>query len=116
MVFNIFWMPLWAILLIFILIALTIFIVYCSISLICDKKGLNDIFHLKRENTNIDSLIGKVCIVTKDINNLLNEGQVFVEQNLWSALSEGDDLIIKEGEKVEVVSIKGVKLIVKKLI
>lgn len=113
--FDVSKIPVWAMVLIFVLIALIIFIAYCSISIICDKKGLNDVFHLKKENTNIDSLIGKVCLVTKDINNLLNDGQVFVEQNLWPALSEEDDLIIKEGEKVEVVFIKGVKLVVRKL-
>ena len=76
---------------------------------------LEKITKFKKTKTNISSIIGRICIVTKEINNVQNVGEVNLDNNLWSALSENELETISVGSKVQVISIKGVKLIVKKL-
>lgn len=66
------------------------------------------------EKTNVDSLIGKTGIVGSTIDNIKAEGMVILNGQEWSARSD-DDQIIEKDAKVEIVSISGVKLIVKKL-
>lgn len=60
--------------------------------------------------TNAFGLIGKVGIVTVDINTLEATGQVKVNGEVWSAKA---DCNIPKGTEIEVVKIDGVKLIVK---
>ena len=63
------------------------------------------------EKTNIDALIGQKGLVKKAITHL-DEGQVKLGYEEWRARAEED---IAEGEEVEVVSISGVTLTVKKI-
>lgn len=65
-----------------------------------------------RTRTNAESLIGKNAIVLSDINNLKAEGMVSVNGQEWTARTV-DDTIIAKDAVVEIVQIKGVKLIVK---
>ncbi len=65
-----------------------------------------------KEKTNVDDVIGKTVVVTKEINNELATGEVQLNGMSWTARSE-DGRIIPEKERVEVVSVQGVKLIVK---
>ncbi|MBE7038618.1 MAG: NfeD family protein [Ruminococcaceae bacterium] len=65
------------------------------------------------ESTNLDAIVGKKAVVTKDINNLKSSGEVEINGNLWSARSINDDIIEKD-EIVTIEKIEGVKLIVKK--
>ncbi|QOV19297.1 NfeD family protein [Blautia liquoris] len=67
----------------------------------------------KKTPTNVDRLIGMQAIVTSKINNLKGKGEVEIGGNRWSARSETEDEIIDSGKTVEVVSIQGVKLIVR---
>ena len=62
--------------------------------------------------TNVDSLIGEQGVVKQDIVNDDARGLVKVNGQTWSARSS-DGNIIKEGQKVEILSIEGVKLIVR---
>ncbi|MDO5410737.1 MAG: NfeD family protein [Lachnospiraceae bacterium] len=64
--------------------------------------------------TNTESLIGKIAVVTENIDNLGNQGQVSVSGQIWTARSEDDKAGFVQGEQVEITGIKGVKLIVKK--
>lgn len=63
---------------------------------------------------NSNSLIGKTGIVIKDINTLEGKGQVKVNGELWSAFTSKDE-IIKEGQKVMIEAIEGVRLKVKSM-
>lgn len=65
-----------------------------------------------KEKTNIDDVIGKTVIVSKKIENETATGEVLLNGIEWTARSE-DGRVIPEGEKVTVVSVEGVKLIVK---
>ena len=62
--------------------------------------------------TNSYSLIGKKGIVTKEINSINGTGLVKVNGEIWSAKTE-DESLIPQSAEIEVVSIDGVKLIVK---
>lgn len=64
--------------------------------------------------TNYDRIIGMECIVTEDIDNILNKGSVKVLGQIWTARANDKDQI-KAGELVKVLEISGVKLIVEKI-
>ncbi len=65
------------------------------------------------ETTNADRIIGETGIVTEEIDNIKNVGQIMVLGQSWSAASEGGE-VIGNGEMVAVTAIKGVKAIVRK--
>ncbi|MBR5438038.1 MAG: NfeD family protein [Clostridia bacterium] len=71
------------------------------------KKHING----KHEATNADAVIGKVAVVTEDIDNLAAAGTVSCMGKIWTARSENGEKI-NAGEKVTVKKIQGVKLIV----
>lgn len=66
----------------------------------------------KTTATNVDSLIGTQAVVTKEINNIMGQGEILVNGMSWSARAEQEEKIIKEGTIVEIVRITGVKAIV----
>ena len=72
------------------------------------KKYING----KVQPTNADALIGKECVVTEDIDNLMGAGQVTVGGMTWTARSEEDNVRCSKGSVVTVMRIEGVKLIV----
>ena len=61
--------------------------------------------------TNAFSIIGKKAIVVKEINPTLGVGQIKVDGQIWSAKSNGEE-IISEGTEVSILSIDGVKAVV----
>lgn len=62
--------------------------------------------------TNAESLIGKNAIVLEEIDNLKAQGVATVNGQEWTARSVEDTVIAKDAV-VEIVEIKGVKLMVK---
>lgn len=72
------------------------------------KKYVN----AKVQPTNADVLIGKECVVTEEIDNLLGQGQVIAQSMEWTARSAVEELKIPKGSVVTVERIEGVKLIV----
>lgn len=89
------------------------FIVVTIITLLATRPFVKKILNFKKEDTNIGRYIGKTGVVISKIDNSLGKGQVNVSGNVWTARSQ-DDTIIEEGLDVVVMSIEGVKLIVKK--
>ena len=73
------------------------------------KKYVNS----KVQPTNADMVIGRECVVTEEINNLLAAGAVSVAGKIWTARSDCEELVIPAGRTVRVLRIEGVKLIVK---
>lgn len=71
------------------------------------KRKLNSVV----VKTNSDALIGRVGFVTKQIDPF-SVGQVKIEGKEWTAIAENKEKEIKEGLKVVVCSIQGVKLVV----
>ena len=62
--------------------------------------------------TNADALIGEVGVVETELDSLQSGGLVKVKGQTWSAESENGEKI-EAGKQVEILSIRGVKLIVK---
>lgn len=70
-------------------------------------------FNKDRVRTNAEGLIGHIAIVMSEIDNLQGIGLVNVGGQEWSARSSDDDVKIPSGSVVEILSISGVKLIVR---
>lgn len=64
--------------------------------------------------TGVDSLPGKVGTVTGASKGALNEGAVKVYGSTWTAYPV-DDVALAEGEKVEVVEVKGSSIYVRRI-
>ena len=92
-----------------------VFFVISTISIIVFQSVFKKKLALnKKKATNVDILIGEKAIVTEKIDNLTAEGCVKINGQLWSARSEDDNVIISEGDVVEIVAVKGVKLVCRK--
>ena len=66
----------------------------------------------KHEMTNVESVPGKIAIVTEEIDNLRGTGQAKIDGMEWTARSEKDEIKIPVGANAKVLSVSGVKLIV----
>lgn len=86
-----------------------------SILLLAFTRPLVQKFVNRRtEQTNVvDKIIGKCGMVTEEINNILGSGRIMVDGMPWTARSEEHNLVIPEGVEVTVVSLSGVKCIVR---
>lgn len=66
----------------------------------------------RTQPTNADMLVGKECVVTEDIDNLLGTGAVTVAGKVWTARTPQGEMHLTKGEKARILRIEGVKLIV----
>lgn len=93
-------------------IQIAVFIVVSFVLLVFTRPLAVKFMNKGKIRTNAESLIGKSAIVSEDIDNLKAEGAVKVNGQEWSARSSDDTAITKD-TVVEIIEIKGVKLIVK---
>ncbi len=91
-----------------------VFVVVSILMIVFMKPLVKRLFKTKDVPMNNKAVIGKNAIVTQDIDNLNSKGQVKVNGELWSAISQDDEIIIK-GSTVLVKETEGVKLVVKKV-
>lgn len=92
---------------------IVIFIAVTILTLIPTRKLAKKYFNKgHHQPTNSDIVIGKDCVVTENIDNLLAKGAVKCMGKEWTARSE-DGKAIAKGETVTAVAIEGVKLIVR---
>lgn len=89
-----------------------LFVIVSGVSLAVTRPLAMKYLNNRTIRTNADSLIGKVAIVTEEIDNIAAKGAAKIQGEEWMARSQQDDVIVKEGEKVKVLQISGVKLIV----
>ncbi|MFN0140873.1 MAG: NfeD family protein [Pyrinomonadaceae bacterium] len=68
-----------------------------------------------RMKSGVDSLPGKVGTVTTASNGALNEGAVKVFGSTWTAFPIDDETKLVEGEKVEVVEVRGSSVYVRRV-
>ena len=92
-----------------VIIQTVVFFVVSILTLIFTRPILNKYIKPNIQDLNLN-LKGKTGLVTEDIEDL-KPGEVKVEGKHWTAKSKET---IKKGSKVEILSIEGVKLIVKK--
>ncbi len=70
-------------------------------------------FNRDRVRTNVESMVGRQGVVTGEVDNLQGIGQVTVSGQEWSAVGADDGLRIPVGTVVDVLAVRGVKLVVK---
>jgi membrane protein implicated in regulation of membrane protease activity len=63
------------------------------------------------EKTNVESLPGKTALVVKAITPL-HTGQVKVQGQIWTAVSDSIDSTLEQGSMVRIIRVEGVKLVV----
>ena len=90
---------------------ITCFLLVSVITLIFTRPIAQKHFNSRRSPTNADRVLGMVCIVTEDIDNVAATGAVKAEGKLWSARSLSG-APIEKGAYVRAAAIEGVKLIV----
>lgn len=89
-----------------------IFVLITGVTLAFTRPFVKNALQVKKTNTNADRYLGKIAVVTVEINNTLGTGQVNVLGSIWTARS-ADGSVIPEGKRTLVESIDGVKLIVR---
>lgn len=93
------------------LVQLIVFAVVSAVMLCLIRPLTTDILKPKGAKTNADRIIGETAIVTEQISNASNKGQIKISGQIWSAKSD-DGSVINEGEIVKIIAISGVKAIV----
>lgn len=92
-----------------------VFIIISTTLLFLTRKLTSKVTSRHITRTNVDSVIGKIGMVTDDIPALESPGIVKVGGEMWSAISS-DSRPIQKGHQVEVLQVKGVRLVVQTLI
>lgn len=88
-----------------------VFLAVTALALALTRPLVRKVLDGKKVETNADRYIGKVGLVTAEIDNEMGQGQVTVMGSVWSARSDGGE-VIPAGHNVLVLRIEGVKLIV----
>ncbi len=99
-----------------ILLQIGAFIVISAVLMIFTRPIAVRYFNDKRVRTNAESLIGERATVTITVDNAGETGEAVIGGMVWSARSYVSDEVIPEGTRVEVMDIRGVKLIVKPVV
>ncbi len=94
-------------------IQIGVFAVSTILLIVFTKPLTNKFFKTTNSAMNNNAIIGKKGVVIKDILNSETKGQIKVDGELWSAITN-DSTPLKEGDLVVVEKIDGVKLIVRK--
>lgn len=97
------------------IVQMTVFIIASVILIFATKPFVKKFIHVKETKTNAFSIIGKKALVIKNIDSVNENGQIKVNGETWTAIGKNDDKIEK-GTEVEVVSINGVKAVVKPIL
>ncbi len=98
-----FGLPIWLQILCFVMVSLVLLLLL--------RPYLRKVVDSRKVPTNADSLVGKVILVTEDIDNLHNKGIVRVHGVDWAAFSADGKPISKE-TPVRIVSVHGARLCV----
>ncbi len=93
-----------------------LFFVVSIVLLIATRPFTKKITNKEASRTNVDELIGKVLKVSEDIDNINGTGHVIVNGIEWMARAYEESVLIKQDTLVEVIEVKGTKLIVKEKI
>ena len=92
-----------------IIVMAAVSVVTFIVCMIWIRPKLESLRRANVQRTNADRLIGMEGVVIVPVDPVEGKGQVKVEGQVWSAKSESS---IKEGTKVKIRSIEGVKLLV----
>jgi len=97
-----------------VIVQVILFLIVSIVLLVFTRPIALKHFNKDRTKTNAEALVGEQAVVTEDINNLMATGTVSLNGQEWTARTSDDNIVIKKGEIVTVLSIAGVKLIVER--
>lgn len=92
---------------------LLVFAVVSLLLIIVTRPLVVEKVNRKAVPTNFDALIGKTAVAISDIDDM-QFGDVKADGKVWTAVPVKGTPVIKEGDKVKIIGIEGVKLIVEK--
>ncbi len=92
------------------LICFAVFVILGAALMLFTRKSLVNLLKIKKEETNLERIVGKKGLVTEKITKD-KIGEVKIDGKRWSAYSTQD---LPEGTYVKVLKIDSVKLFVKK--
>lgn len=98
-----------------IFIQTSVFIVTSTILIFATKPFVKHFDIPNPLRSNVYSLTDRIGIVIQEINSSNNTGQIKVDGETWTAITENPSLVIPEGSKVRIIKIKGVKAVVTKI-
>lgn len=90
-----------------------VFLVISVVLLLFTRPLAVKYLNKNHSKTNVESVIGKQVVVLQEIDNLKSEGQVQLNGIEWTARSFDPNVIIQKDKIVNIVSVDGVKLIVR---
>ena len=90
-----------------------VFVVMSTLLVLCTRKFSKDVSP-KDTKSNVYTILGKRAVVLHKIDNSTGAGQIKIDGDVWSAKSSDGELI-EENASVEILSIDGVKAVVKKI-
>ena len=93
-----------------------VFVIVSLIMLFFTRPVARRYLNKGRVKTNAESLVGQIPKTTSCLNNREGFGSAVINGQEWSAISSDDKIIIEEGEDVEILEVRGVKLVVRKAI
>jgi len=89
-----------------------VFLVVSGVTLYFTRPIAKRYLMPKKFATNADRVIGMTCVVLEDIDNVKGCGSVSVDGKIWTARSVDDQMIAKD-TLAQVISIVGIKLMVR---
>lgn len=93
-------------------VQLAVFAILSVIAMVLCRPFAVKYLNKDKEKTNVEDVVGKTVVVSKEINNEMATGEVKLNGMEWTARSQ-DGRVIPPNERVTVMSVEGVKLIVK---
>lgn len=97
------------------IIQVVLFIVVSIALLFVTRPFAHRIINSNVQRTNADSLVGEHIRILERVSNMDQTGKAVVRGQEWTVRAENDKEVLEEGSMAEVVSISGVKLIVKRI-
>ena len=97
------------------IVQVVLFIVVSIALLFVTRPFAHRIINSNVQRTNADSLVGEHIRILERVSNMDQTGKAVVRGQEWTVRAENDKEILEEGSMAEVVSISGVKLIVKRI-
>ena len=97
------------------ILQMSVMAIVSIILILSTKKLLKKVTPKEETPMNVYTILGKKATVSQTIDNLKSQGQIKIDGDIWSARNEDENEIINEGETVEIISISGVKAIVRKV-
>ena len=92
-------------------VQIVVFFVVSIILLVLTRPAVKKLTHKKRVKTNIDSVVGKIVVITETVDNTAGTGKAKLDGMEWTVRSF-DGTVIEQGTNVTVKEVSGVKLIV----